>query len=109
VQITLITTGWWHVESLFGRYCKSKQLVLKTIANLQLIVKPSRSDIQPAPPTACDPLARMVEQASAVFGGKDKAIQWLGTPHKFGGHTPLDMVRTRHDARLTVSVRTPDP
>ncbi|MGF6444674.1 putative toxin-antitoxin system antitoxin component (TIGR02293 family) [Paraburkholderia youngii] len=46
-------------------------------------------------------LARIVAQATAIFGDPDKANAGLRMPNKrFAGRTALDMARTEHGARL---------
>jgi putative toxin-antitoxin system antitoxin component (TIGR02293 family) len=46
-------------------------------------------------------LARIVAQATAAFGGNEKALSWLRNPQKrFDGRTAFEMVATEHGARL---------
>lgn len=45
--------------------------------------------------------ASVLGLAEAVFGGRDKALAWLGTPKEaFGGEIPMDLLDTDLGARL---------
>jgi putative toxin-antitoxin system antitoxin component (TIGR02293 family) len=46
-------------------------------------------------------IARIVAQATATFGNREKAIRWLRTSRRqFSNRTGLDMTSTEHGARL---------
>ncbi|WP_227243294.1 antitoxin Xre/MbcA/ParS toxin-binding domain-containing protein [Paraburkholderia caribensis] len=46
-------------------------------------------------------LARIIAQATATFGNREKAIEWLRTSHRqFADRTGLDMTSSEHGARL---------
>jgi putative toxin-antitoxin system antitoxin component (TIGR02293 family) len=54
-----------------------------------------RDHTEDAGAVSADDLAAIVERATAVIGGKDRAMRWLGTPvPSLGYATPISLLHT---------------
>jgi putative toxin-antitoxin system antitoxin component (TIGR02293 family) len=85
-----------------------------TLADVARIVGPRRTidrrlkENKPLSPDESDRFARFVTvlaQATAIFGNRAAAMQWLGTPkRRFEGEKPLDLLTTDAGTRLVEEV-----